>query len=381
MYDTGQASIKTLRVYFASFELKAIREAAGRVRRKEKRRGGEVVPRYRASELARLTGLDEAIVRRECRRLRELRLVAISESCVEHSSDVPETATLPIEDIRGRRSAFRPVPVPRRMIRYLARSTQIAMMKTIVAYLVRGLTLDRQTGEVRNVGSVKASWIAASFGISLRSVKGCRKQLIEMGWLTQDETVSQWKLNRTGAFFRINLEWGPLPVRPIAASPADNSARASRQFAPRRLQNRPESAPPYRDLRTSIESRNQRTQGAEPAGVCAANTEEGKPRLSNVTRQDLERFSRVSELFRQAVHRRLINDSEASFLNWVSATVRARTCGGRDPVKVFLGIVKRKLWGHITQEDEDRARAAIRRYRYQDVGPSAEVRELLRMVA
>jgi hypothetical protein len=44
----------------------------------------------------------------------------------------------------------------------------------------------------------------------------------------------------------------------------------------------------------------------------------------------------------------------------VGAAVRANTVKARDPVRVFLGIVKQKRWAYITQQQEDRAHKAIK---------------------
>jgi hypothetical protein len=386
LYDAGQLRLKSLRVFFASFELKAIREAAARSRKPVGRKGRGQLPIYRLRELARFTGLTEPALRRECEALQEHGLVSITESSIEHSRSAPEIALPMIETVRGNRSALRPIPVPRRILRYLSRCSQITMMKTIVAYLIRGLTIDRTTGEIRNTGSVKASWIADSFWISIRSVKSARKQLLELGWLSGDSTISQHKLNRTGSFFEINLEWNPIAetnpkVVDSIESPVDNSEDRTRQFAPPVVETTAKFAPPIRDLKTSIEDRNQKTRRADPSGVCTANSGKREPTLCDVILDDLKDFHRSRELFRQAVRRNVIADSEASFLNWIAAAVRARSCESRDPVKVFLGIVRRGLWSHITQEDEDRARTAIRRYGDQDAALPKEVKEILRMVA
>ena len=95
------------------------------------------------------------------------------------------------------------------------------------------------------------------------------------------------------------------------------------------------------------------------------------PRLRDVQMEDLLAFSRTEALYREAVQAEWVRDSEASFLNWVGAAVRAKTCQARDPVRVFLGIVKRGLWSHVTDADEERARRAINRYRYGVCGASA----------
>jgi hypothetical protein len=101
----------------------------------------------------------------------------------------------------------------------------------------------------------------------------------------------------------------------------------------------------------------------EPSGV---KTEKpGKPSIANIKLEDLVRFSRTEELYRQAVATGLVQHSENQVLNWIGAAVRAKTVAG-DPVRVFAGIVRKKLWRYITQEQEDRARSALRRYREEN---------------
>ena len=83
----------------------------------------------------------------------------------------------------------------------------------------------------------------------------------------------------------------------------------------------------------------------------------------NLKREDLEKFAPIEALFWQAVDRKLLRDSEMDVLNFLGAAVRARFGNARDPVRVFVAIVRRGLWNHITCEEEDRARAALARHR------------------
>lgn len=81
--------------------------------------------------------------------------------------------------------------------------------------------------------------------------------------------------------------------------------------------------------------------------------------------EDLQSFSLTEALYWQAVDEGMIDHSESNALNWLSAAVRAKCVRG-DPVRIFLGIVRRKLWAHITQDQEERARRALIRYRELD---------------
>jgi hypothetical protein len=79
--------------------------------------------------------------------------------------------------------------------------------------------------------------------------------------------------------------------------------------------------------------------------------------------EDLGRFTRMEDLFWQAVDRKLLRGSEMDALNFLAASLRARYGKVRDPVRVFVSIVRRGLWSHITCEEEERARVALARHR------------------
>jgi hypothetical protein len=94
--------------------------------------------------------------------------------------------------------------------------------------------------------------------------------------------------------------------------------------------------------------------------------------LKNVRLEDLATFTRMEALFWQAVDRKLLGGSEMDALNFLAAAVRARFGKARDPVRVFVSIVRRGLWTHITAAEEDRARAALARHRQQLPGAFRE---------
>jgi hypothetical protein len=125
-------------------------------------------------------------------------------------------------------------------------------------------------------------------------------------------------------------------------------------------------APPYETKKTSSneESKNQKTYRPEPPGFYSKG-EGRKATISDVTVEDLESFTRTETLYRQAVAAGLIEASEAGAINFLAAACRAKAVQG-NPVRVFMGIVRRRLWHHVTQADEDRALTALRRYRVED---------------
>ena len=202
--QAGQISYRAVRVYFGCVAMVAIREAA---LRSGKRKGTKPCskPSYRTGELAGLTGLSERTVKRELRSLERASLVRFAENKITfQTSPLPQSGEL-CEKISGKRSARRPIPVPRSVLRFIARTPRAALGLTMLGYVVRGLTIERKTGEVRGVGTGKAGWIAETFGLSLRSVRAARKELIAMNFISQDTGSTQRKLNRDGSYFRINL--------------------------------------------------------------------------------------------------------------------------------------------------------------------------------
>jgi hypothetical protein len=149
----------------------------------------------------------------------------------------------------------------------------------------------------------------------------------------------------------------------------DNSPSRDREFAPPEPQNHANFAPPIENKKTPYGSVNTREApgSRKPAGVFSKPEKTGRgerpPTLHDIELRDLKEFSRTEMLYQEAVRKDWIRDSEANFLNWVAAAVRAKTVKARDPVRVFSWIVRRNAWHMITQEQEERARKGIARHR------------------
>ena len=243
----------------------------------------------------------------------------------------------------GSRGGKRLIPVPRQILKFLARCTRPVLAKTVVAYLLRGLALER-SGNVRSAGTVKISWICKLCQISERAARGARAELIRLGWITRDTGSFQRKLNRDGAYFVINTAW----------------RRAVKRFAPPSPKKCTQSAPPIEKLETPYGSKNQKSEH----GVCTANEEEqlARPTLRDIKHEDLKRLSRLRVLYVEATAAKWLTHSEASFRNFVAAAARATRVDG-NAVRVFVGIVRRGLWHHLTNADDERARSAFKRER------------------
>lgn len=117
-----------------------------------------------------------------------------------------------LEQITNR---HRLIPVPRRLIRYIAGGCHRVMVATLVGHLLRCLYY--RDGGCRPQGHCKATWIAQVFGVSVRQVKQSRKLLEGIGLLERNATP-QWVLNRYGQTMTVNLHWhepsldSPLPA-------------------------------------------------------------------------------------------------------------------------------------------------------------------------
>jgi hypothetical protein len=347
-YDGGRIGHRAVRVYFAAVAQVAVREAS---RRSTRARGDDPcgLARYRVQELSRLTGLADADVRRELRRLGRAGLARFSECEVTIASEPADEGVALAESVSGRnRSPRRPVPVPRPLLRLLARVDRPAFTKVLLAYLIRGVSIDRRSGEVSGAGSAKLTWIADRFGLSERAARYARRELIALGILTPDTGSSQRKLNRDGAYFTVNLDWH----EELRRDPTEAIV------APLVLPTTPQIAPPEGDKRTSSGTKDQQARRVRVPGLCER--ADRTPSLRDIRREDLTRISSVLALYEQAVHVGWLERSDANRRNFVAAAVRAARANGDAP-RIFVAIVRRGLWHHITAEEEERAVAALKR--------------------
>src|SRR5262249_17885895 len=139
--DAGRIGFRALRIYFATFAAQAAREAARRTARTRRGRPRDGAC-FRTGELARLAGLAEGEVRGLLRCLERSGLLTFSESAITQATHPLADAEELLRLAAGTgRSPRRPVPVPRPLLRLLARSTQPSLVKTLVAYLVRALAI------------------------------------------------------------------------------------------------------------------------------------------------------------------------------------------------------------------------------------------------
>ncbi|MBN9688988.1 MAG: hypothetical protein J0M24_02025 [Verrucomicrobia bacterium] len=377
---TGAIPWSGARVWFACLEMVAIREAARRSVPVRRNRSAPT-PDFSLDEVVARTALAPRVARRSVGRLQRLGLLILSKTEILFPSDpLPEASTL-IEAISGGRSPRRPIPIPRRLARHLASSPDATAGHVMLGYVIRGFSLERRSGEIRSAGTVKAGWLADTLGLGLRTVKSAQARLRAVGWITKDTGSKQWKLNRDGAWFRIDPDW-QYPGQSIGTAPLPAETGTPAALL-------------KKDRETPSESKNQRTH----SGVCflgnGRGTADGQglgnavavpcdpsaeqrptqhrhpsrsaqpvapaaPRLSDIRPEDLHSPERLQALRRQALARGWIRDCEADTLNFFAAAVRARSTEARDPVRVFVSLVRGRRWGFVTQAQEHEARRMLR---------------------
>lgn len=364
--QTKELDLRTFRVFMACQEMVAIREAAQRVRLKR----GQHFPRpvlYTVLQVEKLTTLATPVVKRALRCLKELGLLSFGEQEIRFGNCCLVGSETLVEELAGGRSVRRPIPVPRTVLRFLAQNEKGGLSRIMVTYLVRGMTIRRRTGEITCSGTVKASWIAEVCGMSRRSVKYAQADLQRRGWITKDTQSFQRKLNRHGAYFQIDPT---LLFESESKTAIVKPSKPAAFIAPPDGPDGPEFAPPNKNKETSIESKNQKTSSGEASGACKGPAGESicsSPDLRSIRREDLFHFDRTEALYFQAVKQRWIPRSEAMALSFLGAVVRAREVG-KDPPRLFVTLVRKGLWHHITQAQEERARQALVKFRERDPG-------------
>lgn len=322
-----------LRVWFVCFELLARRCGAKNGR----------PPRYSHAELQTLVGnSSERSVRASLRRLERAGLVHWSNSKVWVAQKASDMAHL--DPSHQTLMADRPVPIPRRLLRYLAGVQRPVLIATTVGHLLRGMYLRR--GTCVSGGRCKASWIAEVFGVDIRNVKAGRRTLTQNGWLVA-AISSQTAMNRWGHAFVINLEWCLKRAPSTSKSPPPGAC------------NDAQSPPPEKNKKLLIGSGTQEPAKRRASGAYARNAADRAPCFRRVVLDDLQRPMRTAALFADAVRAGRVKNTLCDRLLVFAAAEHAKAYGVKNPCGLFVWLVQQRRWTHINQRDEDRARAAL----------------------
>ncbi len=321
-------SLRDLRAWLACHELVARRTAAQRVTRR-------VVPtHYSESELhALLGGVGGEHVRASLRALTKAGLVEWSTTVVRFPTDSlrepePELDRL----VTLVRNVRRTVPVPRRLLRHLAREGTRSTVATMLGHLLRCAYRRRLSCSWR--GRCSSAWVADLTGVDERSVKRARAALVCGGWLRGDAG------SRTQPWHAEIWEVAAGPER-TGLSPVVHQSTTGLSPARRK-----------RELLRSHENQN--------CGMgVTATTKEGRPNLRAIRPADLHDAERLGVLYQQACQAGLAAQSEAGRLAFASLAARARRCGTRNAPGLMAWLLREGRWAFATQCDENEARRLL----------------------
>ncbi len=333
-----ELGIGSFRAWLGLREMVARRAAAG----------ASGTPAYTHDELARLADVSTKRARALVDRLVDAGLVGWSAAAITFAGppEPGDDGEILGETIgRGRG----PLAVPRRLLRRLAAGARSSLIATALGVLLR--CLSRRRGGFNGRGRVKASWIAGAFGVDLRRVKQARRELVDLGWIEPGQP-EPWAERRWGRAYRIDLAWSPPGRRLPPVAPADGPGLPPPDSDP--------DLPPGGGI-------HQEPAGRGPAGPVARGEQGAEkpgppPRLDDVRPEDLREVGRTLGLFDQAVARRLVGPSEADRLRFLAAAEHAAAVGTANPSGLFARLIRRGLWHHATQADEDAAARRLREH-------------------
>lgn len=336
-------------------------------------------PVYRLSELATLVGGGgERPIRASLRRLHRAGVLTWRGSDGPRFHDSEDLLADEARPLVSKMEALMPdkrqfFPLPRALsTSVLMGGVKRSVLATVFAHLLRCPHLHKDEGW-NPVGTVKANWVEAAFGISERSAVYARTHLIqELGWLSPVASPV-WHQKRNGGSFAVNLEWSR--ETPAQLAEARAAKFSTGESADQNCPNEPVSAELESEQPSPTEISTSALGGKPPQPqsdffkpkVGQANS---APRLANVVPADLVSVARVMELFDQA----LVNprwrergwtpreDSHLERLNWAAAARRAHVRGSNKPCGVFIHLVSQRKWEHISNEDEDAVRASFSRW-------------------
>lgn len=355
-YKRGLIRYIDLRTWFGCQELVARRCVV---------RAGEPV-RYCPTELDGLVG-GVGGKRREASlgRLQKAGLLTWSSSAIAFAAS-PDG--LPTDDLATFWSFFnalpnhnRKLPVPRRTVREIAGGLKPVVVATILGHVLRCVYLWK--GAFEPEGCCKASWIAETFGVDVRGVKRARRHLASIGWLTL-KSSEQWHRQRYGARVVVNLAWSRKPSTEVVRPSPSASVEPRPGLPPRAAVFSPGLPPPESDKYLSSRFRNQKPASRGPAGFSAEKGERKTPTMRHVELWDLKDTGRLLRLFRDAVARELVGESEGERLLFVGAAERALFKGTVNPCGLFVRLVRGRLWSHVTNSDEDAAHERLKAHLY-----------------
>lgn len=327
-----------VRVFLALVETNHIRTAENAHRRLK---GAELLDwvSFSKDEVKRILGAScSGSVGSSLRRLERAGIATFSDKRIEIFSQ-PQCELLP---------SARRMPIPRRILRYLAQEAKRCVIFTALSYMARGLFSRR--GAITSSGRVKVSFIERLTGLSKASVHRARRELIKVG-VVLPGVSKQWQLNRFGSFFTVNLSF----KNPNESSVSPRKAEKRAILTPLGRKKRPILTPPIKKQKPSYENKPETLRGKPLTG--AQMSRKGGVDLGNLNSSDIRKGSSLAALYRQAVERKWFSDSQMNQINFVAAAIKA-VRKSSTPVKLFIWLI-RNDFKYLSNTDEDKALEVI----------------------
>ena len=304
-------------------------------------------------KLTELTGLAHRTAQDAMSALKAADLMTLTEGRLTFNPGVIPAAKPYLPDLKT--SPERPVPIPKTILKRLTREGKGSNLIGALVHLLRCLFIDQ--GDINNEGFVSDELVTRLTGLCERTIRRARNWMKEIGLLVE-KSINACVKDIHGRLFSVNLNGQKASNIPSSepSKIADLSAL-------------PPSCPIYINNKNQCPTRN-KVSNQLLSGVFSKldrilpKRKENlphSPSLKDIQAIDLQDMSRLDELYRQAVEQKWLPDCESSIQNFVGAATRAMQVTG-NAVKIFVGIVKRGLWGYITLAQEDASREALKRY-------------------
>jgi len=363
-------SLHAIRVYLVLHEVHERRLAAKRSAARRGRRPQKNGPDLNALErelLALVDGTSVRLVRMALRRIQHAGLATIGEAGIAFPPFemrwTPVDAAMPPIPRAATAQKFgaRRVPVPRRMLSYLAFVVSPSVAATALGQLIHTLHWEGMVCRIHGTCTVRQ--VSDLFGVHSRSVKRARAHLRAIGWLVNDgeqsgNSVGDSMMNLTWkcpSVFRCRQKNGGTALSLFRVNLGiDMSSCTSMIQLPMRCTHQP---PPGNRM-----------------GVKKPVSKPGTPGLPHLEPADLDNPERLAALFDCAVRQGLVRRCAGDRLKFFAAAERARRVATQNRCGFFAAFVRRGLWDFLSQADEDRAIERLKhheRYAIQVIQPQS----------
>ena len=351
-YAGGLLQALDIRVWLSAMEM-ATRRAAASV-------GERSTPRFTLRELQGLVGAGVRAprLRAALRRLEGLGLVRMRRGTLAFARSLEDVRLADLAPVLRMLELLPPkrgwFPLPRRILRVLAAGVKKGVLATVLGQ--SAFCLYRNGGAWSEEGSVKASRLAAAFGLSERSIFRAREHLVEVRFLAPVAGQPMWHRKRFGQKYAVNAAWSrELPLRELSPE-ADLSTGC--------LSGLPYQAPSLREEKKHQEL----AQRAEASGVLEGNRKEQEPTWRNIKPEDLRTTERRLGLYASALRAGALLQGEGSKLNFLAACERAFHRGTENPCGLLRWLVERNGCRFVSNDEEETARRALKAFEGRDLG-------------